>query len=373
MGLKNYCSRMRLADMDVQVDLEKRKYKKVNTSNTYFAVYHEIQEIDSKAFENCSNLQTLVLPSQTLKIGEYAFATCKKLKTIKIKVNNECKDVSDWSVISDNKIVLSDGCFGGCAHLINVANIPLTAGPFFKLYFKGLQCYAEVDGNKEGIKIDNWNYTTMPKNKTFQKELALYLLLLITLSSGLEKGFPNKPLPELELKFVYDDKISDGISDIVLKRIWNNNWNKKGIPSMEKIEKLSLEKVKLQIKDKLGKAFDEVGNQDLQRLLKDIVRTWKCNSKNSWNNAKAGEIDKATNIVSKEMLFPIIPPFVTQIGRGAFDNWTCIEEVVIPDYINKIQQGAFTECKNLKKVYVPQNGTIIENGAFSNDTKIVLV
>ena len=49
-------------------------------------------EIASKAFYNCSSLQTITVPNTIRSIGTFAFAQCKKLKTIYFNATN-CADL----------------------------------------------------------------------------------------------------------------------------------------------------------------------------------------------------------------------------------------------------------------------------------------
>lgn len=372
--IKKIGSKFRLlgiSDYEFKVDCKRKAYVKIDGKLPDFDIFanivQEIEEVDKEAFGNYITLEKMLFNPQ-IKIGEFAFAACKKLKEIIIlDQTNQKVSVSNWNSGVAKGIQLEPGVFGGCAKLKNIKNIPAIAGPFFKLHFEGLQCYADVNGIKKGLKIGNWNYTTMPNNKAFHEELALYLLLFTTLLSN----FPgdllcylthNGSLPELDLEFVYNDNNSDDISDIVLRKIWNKNWNENGIPTFGEIENLSLEDLISDLKDKLGEAFKAVKEKDLKDLLNEIVYTWHRNSEKNGKNA---------NLQKEEELFPIIPLFVTQIGSGAFDDWTWIKELVIPDHINRIESGAFTNCKNLKKVHVPEKVTI-EDGAFSSDTEIVL-
>lgn len=339
-------------ESELDVDYERKAYKKVAVKMQDFAsfcdIVQEIQEADEESFENYSELEKMVFNSK-MKIGKFAFAACKNLKEIKIlEQSGEKKTVTDWNEEITKDVQLEDGCFGGCVNL-DIKNLPANVGPFYRFHFVGdfvkRGCYAEVNGSNQRIKIDNLKYTTIPASK--QEEIAFYFYLFTTLSLNVPDGMLmflclQRPFPEMDIEIVYDKENGNTVSpEIVLRNIWNEEWDKNGIPCFTEVKK---------IKNSINKLFDKFEADCKDEKLKDDV----------------GVVEK------DERQFPIIPPFVTQIGSGAYDKWFSLNELRIPNHINKIEKDAFTGCKSLKKVYVPKNGTTIEEGAFSDDTEVVL-
>lgn len=329
-------------DPTVLLNVKSNIKTKNNIGPVPYILHPVITEIAEEAFKDCTDFNSLHKLSTDIKIGKFAFAACDELEKIYIvDANGVETEVLDWFNDKNTyNIQLTEGCFGGCRNL-NIKNMPAFAGPFFNVHFEGQQCYAA-----KRVKIDNWDYSCIPCDKAFRKELKLYLFLFSTLLSNFQRDLifyltQNEFLPELDLEFVYSDENSDDATEIVLRKTWNENWNNYGIPTFRKVEKQVLDNLISDIKEKMDDTYGDEGEKErgLRELLNDV--------------------------------FPIIPPFVTQIGNGAFDDWTCIEKLKIPAHINRIKSGAFTNCKNLKKVHVPENVTI-EDGAFSSDTEIVL-
>lgn len=175
--LGKYCSKIRSFNFNIKVDEKRKAYQKVDLGVPTFNIHRGIQEIDPEAFENYETLEILIFQDQQIKVGEFAFAACENLKEIRIQKN----PVSDWNNSTTKGIQFKPGIFGGCVNLKNRANLPAIAEPFFKLHFEGLQCYAEINGDKKGLEIDKWKYTAMPEKQ--KQDVLAYLILFNCLSN----------------------------------------------------------------------------------------------------------------------------------------------------------------------------------------------
>lgn len=176
----------------------------------------------------------------------------------------------------------------------------------------------------------------------------------------------------MDLEFVYNKSNSGNVlSEIILKKMWNEKWNIEGIPPVMELKKIPLKDLSSKLKEQFSESFKKYDEEKIKDYIIELLDQFEKN----WGNVKLKEVDVTTSsnpvvTLEEEKPFPIIPPFVTQIGSGAFDGWSCIEELVIPAHINKIESEAFTKCKNLKRVYVSKNTK--KSGAFSDDTEIIL-
>ncbi len=59
-----------------------------------------------------------------------------------------------------------------------------------------------------------------------------------------------------------------------------------------------------------------------------------------------------------------IPPFVSAIGKGAFENCTTIRRVIIPEGVMQIEELAFAGCSELEYVQFPNSLRTVHNKAF---------
>lgn len=73
---------------------------------------------------------------------------------------------------------------------------------------------------------------------------------------------------------------------------------------------------------------------------------------------------------SKLLYFPrglegdyIVPDFVSEIGRGAFNGCVGLLSVVISDTVEVIGEGAFYECMCLQSVFIPKS--VVKIGEFA--------
>jgi hypothetical protein len=57
---------------------------------------------------------------------------------------------------------------------------------------------------------------------------------------------------------------------------------------------------------------------------------------------------------------------IDQIGEDAFEECTRLTSVVLPDYMEKIGDGAFFDCESLKSISLPESLQVIGENAFQN-------
>ena len=62
----------------------------------------------------------------------------------------------------------------------------------------------------------------------------------------------------------------------------------------------------------------------------------------------------------------VIPDSVTSIGERAFSGCSSLTSIVIPDSVTSINVGTFSRCSSLASIVIPDSVTSINQGAFSN-------
>jgi uncharacterized repeat protein (TIGR02543 family) len=67
-----------------------------------------------------------------------------------------------------------------------------------------------------------------------------------------------------------------------------------------------------------------------------------------------------------------LPPTVTAIGYGAFQDCTALSFVIIPESVTTIGSGAFLNCSSLSTLTLPASVTTIGNVAFQGTNNLVL-
>lgn len=75
------------------------------TISGYYAVRPGTVCICDKAFYNCPNLETIIMPPSVRQIGKFAFSNCLNLS---------------WINLNDGLVKIDDNAFGGCKHLHSI-------------------------------------------------------------------------------------------------------------------------------------------------------------------------------------------------------------------------------------------------------------
>ena len=68
-----------------------------------------------------------------------------------------------------------------------------------------------------------------------------------------------------------------------------------------------------------------------------------------------------------------VPPSVTVIEAGAFQNCTTLREVELCDGLRRIKSEAFRGCSSLERIVIPSTVEVIERRAFMNCSRLVEV
>lgn len=140
-----------------------------NLKQVKFQSNSQLTEIGKSAFENCSSLKSITIPSSVEKMGDYCFMGCR-LEEVSFQENSnlrqmgmacfaECSHLKEINLPDVNKI--SAECFAECESLESF-NIPssveqINVGGFFKCH--QLRC-VNFDENSElsVIKRDAFKY-----------------------------------------------------------------------------------------------------------------------------------------------------------------------------------------------------------------------
>ena len=124
----------------------------IPSSITYNGITYDVTSIESHAFDECTNLSSIIIPNSVTTIGDYVFYDCNRLTAISIP-NSVTKigaytfyKCSDLTFITIGNRVTSIGnyAFYGCSDLtsIRIPNGVTTIGAFA---FQGCSCLTSVN------------------------------------------------------------------------------------------------------------------------------------------------------------------------------------------------------------------------------------
>ena len=274
---------------------------------------HEVVAIGDRAFENRTDLRTVMIPDSLEKIEFEAFYNCINLKIVDL---------------SSNLTTIGYDVFGNCKSISKI-EIPKSLKKFDGTWGRGTNLSYGAFGGCSNLKTVN-----------FEAGSTIVCAALFMGCDGIE---------EIELP----DTITE-IGDSAFKncknldRITMNN----GIEILESSafeDCFSLTTINI---PNTVKAISNSTFQDCTSLtevhLSNILK----------------EIPASTFSGCKKLTTINFPSTLTTIGNSAFSGCEFLPEAILPSGVEKIESNAFKNCKALKKAAVPDTVSSIGSSAF---------
>ena len=274
---------------------------------------HEVVAIGDRAFQNRTDLRTVMIPDSVEKIEFEAFYNCINLKIVDL---------------SSNLTTIGYDVFGNCKSISKI-EIPKSLKKFDGTWGRGTNLSYGAFGGCSNLKTVN-----------FEAGSAIVCAALFMGCDGIE---------EIELP----DTITE-IGDSAFKncknldRITMNN----GIEILESSafeDCFSLTTINI---PNTVKAISNSTFQDCTSLtevhLSSILK----------------EIPASTFSGCKKLTTINFPSTLTTIGNSAFSGCESLPEAILPSGVEKIESNAFKNCKALKKAAVPDTVSSIGSSAF---------
>ncbi len=353
--------------------------------------------IGSNAFQNCSNLQKVVLPSTLTKIDDYAFAGCNKIKEIISKV--VAKTNSPFT-FSDN--VFSETIYPTAIVYVPIGSLPGATTTAYKATdgWKNFTNYLEGEKLKATVDKITYEYLTGPKTAT-----------LIS-STTTEK---NVTIPDS----VKIDGVKYGVIDIG-QNAFKGNTSIERLTISEKVKTIGayafqgctgLKKIELPstLMDIGEKAFDgcksithvcsKISTSTLFEINNNVFSVYTASlyvpegtldtykAKNGWNNftnnvytgyfvddltidylsydclitgsgnaaTKTATLTKSTTSTADVVIPDSVPVGslyyrVTNIRQSAFSGNSKLVNITIPTYVTTIGDNTFNNCNNITNI-----------------------
>ena len=306
---------------------------------------HEVVEIGDSAFENRTDLRTVMIPDSVTRINGNAFYGCSNLANVTLSKNLES---------------MGSSAFGNCDGLTQI----------------------EIPKSLESCDISYGSYGPFRdcdklKKVKFEEGTTVIATMLFHHCTGIE---------EIE--------IPDTVT-IIKDSAFEECTNLRSVQIPDTVTKIEPEAFQncvgltnIRIPDSVtridGGAFYGCSNLVNVTLSKNLE---------SMGNSAFGNCDKLTEIeipkslTSCDIFYGSYGPFrdcdklkkvkfeegTTVIATMLFHHCTGIEEIEIPDTVTIIKDSAFEECTNLKSIQIPNTVTKIEPEAFYNCTSLTTV
>ena len=269
---------------------------------------HEVVEIGDSAFEDRTDLRTVMIPDSVTEIGSCAFNNCTNLSNV---------------TLSQNLKYMEGRAFGSCEKITKI-EIPKS------LEWCGSTLYDYGPfGDCTGLKTVIFeNGTTKILGHLFEK------------CTGLEEiNIPNTVT-------VIENSAFSGCT-----KLEQVNFSNK----LTKIESYGFSDCTSLKKITVPDSINSIGNSIFQNCTSltevHLSNALKEISSNTFNGCK-----KLTTIN--------FPSTLTTIGNSAFSGCESLPEAILPSGVEKIESNAFKNCKALKKAAVPDTVSSIGSSAF---------
>ena len=285
---------------------------------------YSVTEIGSRAFSDCSNIKSIVLPKSIQIVGSYAFSNCDSLESVDMEENGGICEV-----------VFESGAFSECPKLsqVNFSSDVSSLGEYLFSNCRSLSVLQLPENVKvlgesmlKGTKITS---ITIPKKveriigSNYRGPLAGCETLKEVIFEEEMKKIPDyiASTDDSTKNHIEKVKIPNGVTEIGVYAFYNCG------------EIINIE---------LPQTLEKIGNMAFEscRGLKSIS----------------------------------LPESLKEIGGRAFANCNGIEKLSLSKSIQIVRSYAFSNCDSLESVDMEENGgiyeVVFESGAFSECPKL---
>ena len=309
-----------------------------------------VTRINIGAFSGCINLANITLSKKIEKIGENAFYNCDSLQSVEIPkclndvyarydsidipngVFNECSNLKTI-IFEEGSTVIADALFRGCDGLESVT-IPNTVTQIYGYAFADCR-------NLKNINISD-SVTVLGEN-VFQNDTSITEINLPDSITALGRG-AFSGCNRLKSIVIPDSVTNIGIS---------------AFSECKNLESVTLSKGLEKIGENAFYNCDSLQSIEIPKSLKDVYATY---DSIDTPNGVFNECSRLKTIVFEKGS--------TIIADALFRGCDGLESIVISDTITQIYGYAFADCKNLKNINISDSVTVLGENAFQNDTSI---
>ena len=307
---------------------------------------HEVVAIGDSAFEDRTDLRTVMIPDSVTEIGSCAFNNCTNLSNV---------------TLSQNLKYMEGRAFGSCEKITKI-EIPKSLDNCGN---SGYASYHGPFGACSGL-----------KKITFEEGATEVSNGLFRGCTGLEEINIPDGVTKIESSSFEDciNLVSVNISDSVIK-IENE-----AFAGCEKIESINIPDSVTEIGEstfancsklsnvKLSKNLEYMGGRafgSCEKITQIEIPKSLDNCGNSGYASYHGPFGACSGL--KKITFE---EGTTEISSGLFRGCTGLEEINIPNSVTEIESSSFEDCINLVSVNIPDSVIKIGNEAFAGCKKI---
>ena len=362
---------------------------------------HEVVAIGDRAFENRTDLRTVMIPDSLEKIEFEAFYNCINLKFVDLSSNlttigydvfGNCKSISKIEIPKSLKKFdgtwgsgtnLSYGAFGGCSNLKTV-NFEAGSTIVCAALFMGCDGIEEIElpdtiteiGDSAFKSCKNLNKVIIPESVTKIDGDAF------AECSGLVDIKMHEGINTIGSRAFYKcDRLLDIVIPDSVEKI-----EFEAFRGCDKLENIKLSENLTIVGYGVFGDCKSISKIEIPKSLKKFDGTWGSGTNLSYgafggcSNLKTVNFEAGSTIVCAALFMGCdgieeieLPDTITEIGDSAFKNCKNLDRITMNNGIEILESSAFEDCFSLTTINIPNTVKAISNSTFQDCTSLTEV
>ena len=362
---------------------------------------HEVVAIGDRAFENRTDLRTVMIPDSLEKIEFEAFYNCINLKIVDLSSNlttigydvfGNCKSISKIEIPKSLKKFdgtwgrgtnLSYGAFGGCSNLKTV-NFEAGSTIVCAALFMGCDGIEEIElpdtiteiGDSAFKSCKNLNKVIIPESVTKIDGDAF------AECSGLVDIKMHEGINTIGSRAFYKcDRLLDIVIPDSVEKI-----EFEAFRGCDKLENIKLSENLTIVGYGVFGDCKSISKIEIPKSLKKFDGTWGRGTNLSYgafggcSNLKTVNFEAGSTIVCAALFMGCdgieeieLPDTITEIGDSAFKNCKNLDRITMNNGIEILESSAFEDCFSLTTINIPNTVKAISNSTFQDCTSLTEV
>jgi uncharacterized repeat protein (TIGR02543 family) len=362
---------------------------------------HEVVAIGDRAFQNRTDLRTVMIPDSLEKIEFEAFYNCINLKIVDLSSNlttigydvfGNCKSISKIEIPKSLKKFdgtwgsgtnLSYGAFGGCSNLKTV-NFEAGSTIVCAALFMGCDGIEEIElpdtiteiGDSAFKSCKNLNKVIIPESVTKIDGDAF------AECSGLVDIKMHEGINTIGSRAFYKcDRLLDIVIPDSVEKI-----EFEAFRGCDKLENIKLSENLTIVGYGVFGDCKSISKIEIPKSLKKFDGTWGRGTNLSYgafggcSNLKTVNFEAGSTIVCAALFMGCdgieeieLPDTITEIGDSAFKNCKNLDRITMNNGIEILESSAFEDCFSLTTINIPNTVKAISNSTFQDCTSLTEV
>ena len=362
---------------------------------------HEVVAIGDRAFENRTDLRTVMIPDSVEKIEFEAFYNCINLKIVDLSSNlttigydvfGNCKSISKIEIPKSLKKFdgtwgrgtnLSYGAFGGCSNLKTV-NFEAGSTIVCAALFMGCDGIEEIElpdtiteiGDSAFKSCKNLNKVIIPESVTKIDGDAF------AECSGLIDIKMHEGINTIGSRAFYKcDRLLDIVIPDSVEKI-----EFEAFRGCDKLENIKLSENLTIVGYGVFGDCKSISKIEIPKSLKKFDGTWGRGTNLSYgafggcSNLKTVNFEAGSTIVCAALFMGCdgieeieLSDTITEIGDSAFKNCKNLDRITMNNGIEILESSAFEDCFSLTTINIPNTVKAISNSTFQDCTSLTEV